>query len=259
MLLAKQTEEFLSESEIVCDKCQNHIFLMRQEVDEDMIKEVEGKIKKINVDFDRYNKEIEAQKDNKKSLVEKIKTLKRQMQIDEQSLADINNTIHEYDVFIKMKELFVQKKEKKFRADIQLNYNEIETDFEKFIRSICINVANRLRQWGLKKYITVNFNFDRFDLVFDDTLRTFLPKGYKSLCTNAFIIELILYMKSINVPCFDFILIDTLWCVSFIKDYHKEDLMTNIILNLIDLDLQVIILENTHPLNENKNSKYLQI
>lgn len=259
LLLAKQMEEFLSESTIVCEKCHNHIPLMRQEVDEDMIKDIESRIERIYADYRTNTKEIDKQKNKRKELIDKVDALKHQIFIDEKELAEISNTIHEYDVFIKMKELFVQKKERKIRTEIQINYDEIENSFKDGIESICNNVANRLVQWGLTKYTTVSFSFDKFDLVFDDTLRTLLPKGYKSLCTNAFIIELVLHMKRINIPCFDFILIDTLWCVSYIRDYPQEDLMINIISNLKNLDLQIIILENTRPASEISCCKYLHI
>lgn len=85
-----------------------------------------------------------------------------------------------------------------------------------------------------------------FDFKFNGTLRPLLPKGYKGFCSIAMILELIHHMKSKGIPCFNFILIDTVWKVASFEQENLVEVVDNFLLDLSQETIQTIIFENEY-------------
>lgn len=69
---------------------------------------------------------------------------------------------------------------------------------------------------------------------------------YKGFCSVAMIIELIHHMKLKGVPCFNYILIDTVWKVASFEKENLEEIVDNFLLDLSQDTIQTIIFENEY-------------
>ena len=86
-----------------------------------------------------------------------------------------------------------------------------------------------------------------------------LPKGYRGFFTVAVIIELMLQMKRVGVPCFDFILVDTVWKVASFEKEDINDVVTKFLNNISNCGLQIIVFENENIGSANLNCKHITI
>lgn len=86
-----------------------------------------------------------------------------------------------------------------------------------------------------------------------------LPKGYRGFFTVAVIIELMLQMKRVGVPCFDFILVDIVWKVASFEKEDINDVVTKFLNNISNCGLQIIVFENENIGSANLNCKHITI
>lgn len=145
-------------------------------------------------------------------------------------------------------------------------FNEIEqykniekNDFKNNLSILCSNIKNRLTLWGINDFHEVSFNNRTYDFEFDSTPIKYQPKGEKSIYSLAVNIEIILFMKSIGIIVPNFILIDSCWVATDLRDMKQEQIKTNIVNNLAKLDLQVIIFENEDRKEPIENCNYVYL
>ncbi len=141
--------------------------------------------------------------------------------------------------------------------EIEQYKNTVKNDFKNNLSILCSEIKNRLTLWGINDINEVSFNNRTYDFEFDSTPIKFQPKGEKSIFSLAVNIEIILFMKSIGIIVPNFILIDSCWVATDLRDMKPEQIKTNIVNNLAKLDLQVIIFENEDRKERIENCNYI--
>lgn len=166
-----------------------------------------------------------------------------------QKLAEIDKLIYKYDIFEKSKAILsVSDKatQNSYQEKLIAEKEKWDNEFEKQMEILCSAISNRLNKWGVISKKEVSFDLERFDFKFNGTVRPLLPKGYKGFCSVAMILELIHHMKSKGIPCFSYILIDTVWKVAAFEQENLEEVVDNFLLDLSQETIQTIIFENEY-------------
>lgn len=248
-------DQFMRPAEIKCSHCGNSIrwepiidvdseILRLRKIISDLkntIKLIDEQVNKENIKIENVNKKILEVNDFKKKIVGEIDK--------------ISNEIENYLMYDKIKNILsLDTKNQQYATDVLKNEkNDIDLQFKQQVKLMCIAISNRLKTWKLQTKTEVTFDENRFEFTFNGTPRCLLPKGYRGFCTVAVIIELILHMKSINVPCFNFILIDTVWKVASFGKEDLNDVVKNFIQDICKLGIQIIIFENENIYSSNND------
>lgn len=95
---------------------------------------------------------------------------------------------------------------------------------------------------------------DNFDFNFSGTFRYLLSKGYRNICTFASIIEILLKSISLKINLLETIVIDSLWSHLFRNNNDVGEIINKIVKDLEQLNIQVIIIENTIPSEYSKRT-----
>ena len=246
---AKLLDGFMSGAEIVCEKCGNKI-QWEEMVDADeekaelflQLKEIDKTLLKVQKEIDSCQKKI---KDNKVQ----IEDIQKENNTLSQKLADIEKLIYKYDIYEKSKAILdVRNKttQGSFQDKLIAEKEKWDREFETQMGVLCDAISQRLSKWGIVSKKEVSFDYERFDFKFNGTLRPLLPKGYKGFCSVAMILELIHHMKLKDVPCFNYILIDTVWKVASFEKENLEEVVDNFLVDLSQETIQTIIFENEY-------------
>ncbi len=259
MYAAKAIDMFMVDSEISCDKCGNKIKWERGCSIDDEIYDSEGKRKDVNITLDNLNKNLLNLQTNLYNSNNYIENNMQEYNKYVDRKTELDKIFNDFLVYKQSSEvLLTPELENSDENEIDL-YDEINKSFEINIKSICKKMTARLTRWKLPEKTDVDFDFDNFDFTFDGTARRVLAKGYKGFCTTAMIIELVMQMKSIGVPCFDFILIDTIWQTADVKEVDIVSISENYLKDVSKLPLQVIIFENKVPNIKIESCEYIQL
>lgn len=246
---AKLLDGFMSGAEIVCEKCGNKI-RWEEMVDSDeekaelllQLKEIDKTLLKVQKEIDSCQKKI---KDNKVQ----IEDIQKENNALSQKLADIEKLIYKYDIYEKSKAILdVRNKttQGSYQDKLIAEKEKWDREFETQVGVLCDAIRQRLSKWGIVSKKEVSFDYERFDFKFNGTLRHLLPKGYKGFCSVAMILELIHHMKLKYVPCFNYILIDTVWKVASFEKENLEEVVDNFLVDLSQETIQTIIFENEY-------------
>lgn len=254
MISAKQFEYFLKDYSVECE-CGRKIKLINSDFQDDEYEQIKFKIKDISKQVDTNKKEIEKinLKIDKTSV--DLENLNNNLQSNNFEFARLTKEINDYDVYTKMLAIFNIKNKRKVRKDnIEKRESIINETFRNNISEICNNASDRLKRWGFPKYNDVKFDFDEFDFRYDGTLRYLLSKGYKTPCTVAVIIEILLRSIDLGINSLETVIIDSLWAQLYVEGIEQEIIIDNIVKDLETLDVQVIVMENKIPTRVHNNT-----
>lgn len=252
-------DQFMESAEIKCPNCGESIKWQS-------INDKETEIKRLNVllsDIQKTITSIEQQIKKEETEVVSLSSESTTIEVEKKQIIDeiteIDKRIENYLAYEKLKSYLAIKNSVSKPASIALTEKEtdIEEEFKEQINSLCIAVSNRLKTWKFKTNTDVSFNHERFDFTFDGTLRCYLPKGYRGFCTVAVIIELIKHMKSVSVPCFNFILVDTVWKVASFNEENINEVVTEFLNDISNTGIQIIVFENENIGEESDKYKHI--
>ncbi len=246
---AKLLDGFMSGAEIVCEKC-GHKIQWEEMIDSDeekaelllQLKEIDKTLLKVQKEIDSCQKKI---KDNKVQ----IEDIQKENNALSQKLVDIEKLIYKYDIYEKSKAILdVRNKttQGSYQDKLIAEKEKWDREFETQMGVLCDAIGQRLSKWGIVSKNEVSFDYERFDFKFNGTLRHLLPKGYKVFCSVAMILELVHHMKLKGVPCFNYILIDTVWKVASFEKENLEEVVDNFLIDLSQETIQTIIFENEY-------------
>ena len=252
-------DKFMEPAEIKCPNCGESIKWQPIANTESEIARLNELLKKKKKTIASIEKQIKKCKDEIASLNTELSGIKLDKNKIVDELEKIDKQIENYLAYEKLRSFLTIKSNAPQPATETLEKKEIdiEEQFKTQIDILCAAISDRLKAWKLKTKINVGFNHERFDFTFDGTLRCFLPKGYRGFCTVAVIIELIKHMKTVNVPCFNFILVDTVWKVASFKEEKLEEVVTEFLNDISNTGIQIIVFENENIGQE--SDKYLHI
>ena len=252
-------DKFMEPAEIKCHNCGESIKWQPIANTESEIARLNGLLLDIKKTITSIEKQIKKWEDETVSLNTKLSTIKVDKETIVDELEKIDKQIENYLAYEKLRSFLAIKSDAPKPATEALEKKEIDIEerFKTQINALCAAISDRLKAWKLKTKTNVGFNHDRFDFTFDGTLRCFLPKGYRGFCTVAVIIELIKHMKTVNVPCFNFILVDTVWKVASFGEEKLEEVVTEFLKDISNTGIQIIIFENENIWAE--SDKYLHI
>lgn len=129
------------------------------------------------------------------------------------------------------------------------------------IDDFCIVYQNLLKTWNYPEINRVVFNNQKSDVIINGQDRASHGKGYRAITHAAFTISLMLYCKENNLPYSTLVILDSPILSFKGKDLSEEDIQEKeAVLNMKDRfyeslaeiikDEQVIVLENTEPLDD---------
>ena len=192
---------------------------------------------------------ISSKEDIVSANIEDIKAKEKELSELDNALL-LTDNIRIFDDCINTIEIVSNEYEKQ-KNETSINYEsqkqKIESNFKENIKLLCNNVLNRIHSWGINVE-SVDFDYLNYDFLFDNEAVKYVPKGKKSIFTFALNFEIHSMAKKslVNVP--DFIMIDTLWVATSIKDFDSFDMKQRIVQNIRESDTQIILFEN-----ENQN------
>lgn len=252
-------DKFMESAEIKCPHCGESIKWQSIDDKETEMARLNGllsDIQKTIASIGQLIKKDETEVASLRSELTMIEAEKKRI-IDE--MTEIDKQIENYLAYEKLKSYLAIKNSVLKSASIALTQKEIELEeeFKTQINAVCVAISNRLKTWKLITKTNVSFDHERFDFTFDGILRCYLPKGYRGFCTVAVIIELIKHMKTVHVPCFNFILVDTVWKVASFNEEKLEEVVTEFLNDISNTGIQIIVFENEN-IGE-KSDKYNHI
>lgn len=257
VLSAKQFEHFLKDYTVEC-QCGNNIKLIDCEFNDDEYKEIKLKIKDINKQIETNKKELNKINSKIDECIKALDKLEIELNDCEKNLSNLTKKIEDYDVYLKLTNIFNVKKKKRLNnTKIENQQSALEKQFNINIKEICIKASARLKRWGIQQYSNVEFNDEEFEFTYDGTLRYLLSKGYKNICTCAVIIEILLKSITLQINSLQTIVIDSFWSNLYIKDVDTTEIINKIVKDLESTNIQIIIMENTNPsITTNKTTLY---
>lgn len=259
VISAKQFEHFLKDYSVECE-CGRKIKLINCDFQDDEYEQLKLKIKDISKQIETNRKEMDKINSRLDKIGLDLENLDKELKIQESEFSKLAKKIKDYDVYMKMLEIFNVKNKKKVKRDnIEKREGIIDEAFNNNIVEICKRATMRLKRWGFTKYNEVEFDSNEFDFKYNGTLRYLLSKGYKTSCTVAVIIEILLNSIALGINSLETIVIDSLWAQLFIEELDQETLINNIVKDLEDLDIQVIIIENKIPTKAFNNTQIYKL
>lgn len=258
---ASMLDEFIKGTEIICPNCGEAISWEPIVDSKDEINKISAQLDDIQKTIKSLDQTINSNRLKLNSYIDTTRQLKKENIDIEHRLLHIDKQIEEYITYEKFKAIANIKKQatKTSTQHLQEKQKELEEEFKTQVKILCQSISNRLVDWGFKTKTNVEFNFEKFDFTFNDTIRTLLPKGYRGFFTVAVIIELMLQMKRVGVPCFDFILVDIVWKVASFEKEDINDVVTKFLNNISNCGLQIIVFENENIGSANLNCKHITI
>lgn len=246
---ARLLDDFMTGAEIVCENC-GHKIQWEEIVEPDDEKvELLLQLKEINKTLSKVEKELESYQKKIKEIKIQIEDTKKENYVLSQKLEEIDKLIYKYDIFEKSKAILsVRDKvtQNSYQDKLIAEKEKWDKEFENQMKILCSAISKRLNKWGVISKKEVSFDLERFDFKFNGTLRPLLPKGYKGFCSIAMILELIHHMKSKEIPCFNYVLIDTVWKVASFEQENLEEVVDNFLLDLSQETIQTIVFENEY-------------
>lgn len=246
---ARLLDSFMTGAEIVCEKCGHKIQWEEMVYLDDEKVELLLLLKEINKTLSKVEKELELYQKKIKEIKIQIEDTKKENYGLSQKLAEIDKLIYKYEIFEKSKAILsVRDKTTQISYQDKLiaEKEKWDNEFENQMEILCSAISKRLSKWGVISKKEVTFDLERFDFKFNGTLRPLLPKGYKGFCSVAMILELIHHMKSKGIPCFNYILIDTVWKVASFEQETLEEVVDKFLLDLSQETVQTIVFENEY-------------
>ena len=239
-------DNFMKESEIKCHNCGQSILWQPIDDVQDEIKNLHGLISDIQNTLHSIDEQVQSLNGTLDSLINKEDAIKGQIEQVSDALLGINAQIEDYLAYEKLKSIIKTKHSSSESAIQQLEETtkEIEDDFATQIKVMCESISKRLEKWKVLTKTDVDFDFDKFDFKFNGTIRGHVAKGYRGFCTVAMIIELIKHMQSVGVPCFNFILIDTVWKVASFETENINEVVSAFLQDVAQCGIQIIVFEN---------------
>lgn len=136
-----------------------------------------------------------------------------------------------------------EKAKKETAVSFEKEKENINSTYKDNLNILTQNVKTRLKKWGID-IDKVEFDYLNDDFLFDGEAIKYLPKGRKSIYTFALNIEIYLISKSkiVNIP--GFIMVDSLWVATNIKELNSDSFKETLIRDIETLDFQTIIFEN---------------
>ncbi len=242
-------DDHMSNAFFRCDNCNEIVRWNTEDVNE-QIGMLQSRIKQIKETSRQIDYEIGKARDDIKRLKATNEEIIAESDTILSNIKDLESELSAQLAYDRAKNALLalrQKSEEKPVVTLDAEKMRINTLFSVQIDDLCKKIGSRLGTWGVFSKKEVTFDHEKFDFRFSGTLRPLLAKGYKTFCTVAMIVELMLHMKKVGVPCFDFILIDTVWKVA---DFEVEDLDSvclNFMNDMATCGIQVIVFENQPP------------
>ncbi len=247
LVSAKQFVDFLDNYTVECE-CGKKIKIIEDEINDNDYIILASKVEDLEKQITIITYDIEKIKSQILSLERKNIILLKEIEQSNETLNKLEKKIQEYDAYIKIKRIFAKKNEdKKQEENVKLEQMKIDETFAREINKICSNIGKRLKNWGIEQYSNVQFDEEDFDFKFSGTSRYLLSKGYRNICTFASILEILLKSISLKINLLETIVIDSLWSHLFRSNNDVGEIINKIVKDLEQLDIQVIILENTIP------------
>ena len=258
---ASMLDEFMKGTELVCPNCGEKISWEPIVDPNEELNSISAQLNDIQKTIKNLEQSINSNRLKVSTYTDSIRQLKNENYNMENRLLQIEKQIEDYLAYEKFKSITTIKKQVTKTSTIKLEekQNELDDEFKTQIKILCQNISNRLIDWGFSTKTDVYFNFERFDFTFNGTIRTLLPKGYRGFFTVAVIIELMLHMKKVGVPCFDFILVDTVWKVASFEKEDINNVVTKFLNNISNCEIQIIVFENENISSANLNCKHITI
>lgn len=242
---ASELDGIMETAQIQCPHCKEMIkWEPVFEVDEECNKlgQLIADIQKTIALIDKKKSDLERKLISSKAEVEEIKVKNEGL---EQNIVDIDKQISDYSAYEKLKKMVsIKAITNQFKGQLDNQKKSLDDEFIVQIKHLCDAITKRLTTWKITTKVPVDFDYEKFDFTFNGTIRYLLPKGYRGFCTVALIIELMRHMKSIGVPCFDFILVDTVWKVASFEKENINDVVTSFLNDIAECELQIIVFEN---------------
>lgn len=247
LVSAQQLINFLDNYTIKCD-CGKDVKVIEDKINDNDYIILVSKVKDLAKQITIINSDVEKIKSQILNLEHKNNILLKELEQCNENLNKLDKKINEYDAYVKIKKIFTKKVEdKKAEETIKLEQIKIDETFTTEINIICAKIGKRLINWGIKEYSHVQFDMDNFDFKFGGTFRYLLSKGYRNICTFAAIIEILLKAISLKINLLETIVIDSLWSHLFRNNKDVGKITNKIVKDLEQLNIQVIIIENTIP------------
>lgn len=252
-------DKFMESAEIKCPNCGESIKWQSITNTETEISRLNGLLLDIHKTIASIEQQIKIDESEIASLNNKLTAIESEKKkiIDEK--AKIDKRIEDYLAYQKLKSILEIKKDEAKPADAALKEKEIniEENFKMQINDLCSAISDRLKTWKLTTKTDVSFDHEKFDFTFNGVSRRYIPKGYRAFCTVAVIIELIKHMKSVNVPCFNFILVDTVWKVASFNEENIKEVVTEFLNDISNTGIQIIVFENENIGEESDKYKHI--
>lgn len=250
-------DDHMASSCFRCDNCKEIIQWNVDDVGEQIgllqfrINQIEKTSQQIENEIKKVHTEIDNLKEEGETLISENEVLNEKIGI-------IENELHDQIAYELARKSLLSSRQSSLEQRAEILDSErtrINNLFCEEVEKLCNKIGERLDTWGIVSKNNVTFDQEKFDFRFSGTLRPYLAKGYKTFCTVAMILELMLHMKKVGVPCFDFILIDTVWKVASFEFEDIDSVILNFMNDISNCGIQTIIFENESPKKISSNFK----
>ena len=254
-------DDHMADAFFRCDNCNEIVRWNTEDVNEQIgmlqsrIKQIKETSKQIDCEIGKARYEIKRLKATNEEMIAEIETISSNIKDLESELSDQIAYDRAKDALLALR----QKSEEKPVVTLDSEKMRINTLFSVQIDDLCKKIGSRLGTWGVVSKKEVAFDHEKFDFRFSGTLRPLLAKGYKTFCTVAMIVELMLHMKKVGVPCFDFILIDTVWKVADFEEEDLDSVCLNFMNDMATCGIQIIVFENQPPKESSDSYKNMRL
>lgn len=191
---------------------------------------------------------------------ERIKEIEKEIFDIEKELESSDN-IRVYDDCIGTIETLsneYDKQKKEIDSEFDKQKNNIDSTFNNSVSLLSKNVKSRLNKWGCIVH-DVDYNHLNSDFLFDGVAIKHVPKGEKSIFTFALNVEILLLSKEKIKHVPNFLLVDSLWVSTNLKNIESEEIKERIILDIYSLNIQTIIFENENQRKKVPECNYFDL
>lgn len=152
-----------------------------------------------------------------------------------------------------------EKIKEEITNEVENHKKLINDEFKSNLIELCMNIRKRLVSWGITDINVVSFDTKTYDFEFDSTPVKIRPKGEKSIFSLAVNVEIVLLMKSLGIVVPDFLIIDSCWVATDLRELTQDQIKNNIVSNLLESNLQIIIFENEDRKQKIENCTYIYL
>lgn len=224
------------------------------------LKDLEETIKTLESESEEIKKEKAIQKatyEKEKEILSKdLEPKSAKIKNDLDSLLDKQKTTYfvvskkEQLNDLEFEKMDIQKKIKMKQSKTD-EKNDISNILDSYLIELNQTIFDLLKELNFPDISSVQFDDKLYDFLFSNKHRMNFGKGIRAICFSAFIIGLMKYSQSFDLPHPGFVILDSPLTTFRDKDKQDEDVNESIqesfFLYLSNINEQVIILENKEP------------